>query len=72
MWRELNGTDETSTRRGLTRRVIEGIRRPPKSGETRDRGVGGGYSTEDGEDSKTSPEGRTSASAMQIGVRGTA
>ena len=56
--------NETSTRRGLTRRVIEGIRYPPKSGEMRDRGVGGGHSTDDGEDNRTLPEGRTSASAM--------
>lgn len=64
MCSELSGTDETSTRRGLTRRVIEGIRRSPKTGEMRDRGVGGGHSTDDGEDNRTSPEGRTSASVM--------
>lgn len=43
-----SGTVEISTRRGLTHRVIEGIRHPPESGKTRDRGVGGGHSTDDG------------------------
>jgi hypothetical protein len=70
--KELSGTIETSTHRGLTRRVIEGIRYPPKSGEMWDGGVGGGHSTDDGEDNKTSPEGRTSASVKRVDVRGTA
>ena len=35
MWKELSGTVETSTCRGLTRRVIDGIRCSPKAGETR-------------------------------------
>jgi hypothetical protein len=72
VWKELSGTIETSTHRGLTRRVTEGIRYPPKSREKWDRGVGGGHSTADGEDNKTSPEGRASASAKRIDVRGTA
>ena len=70
--KELSGTNETSPRRGPTRRVTEGIRQPPKSGGMRERGVGGGHSTDDGEDNRTSPEGRTSASAGRTAVRGTA
>lgn len=69
---EPSGTNETSTRRGPTCRVTEGIRQPPKSGGMRDRGVGGGHSTDDGEDNRTSPEGRTSASAARTAARGTA
>jgi hypothetical protein len=61
---ELSGTVETSTRRGLTGRVIEGIRRPPKAREMRDGGVGGGHSTSDGKDNITLPEGRASTSVM--------
>ena len=72
MWKELSETNETSFRRGLTHRVTEGIRQPPKSGGKRERGVGGGNSTDNGEDNRTLPEGRTSASARRFDVRGIA
>jgi hypothetical protein len=64
VWKELSGTDEISTRHGLTNHEIESIRRPPKTGEMRDREVGGDHSTEDDEDNKTSSEGRVSTLTM--------
>jgi hypothetical protein len=70
-WIELSGTDETSVRHGVTCRVIGSIKQPLKTTETRTRGVGGGHSTADGEDNRTSPEGRASASVMLYEGRGT-
>ena len=52
---EPSGTVETSARRGITHRVTDGIRRPPKSGGMRARGVGGGHSSDDGSGQQNRP-----------------
>ena len=72
MQKELSGTMETLLHHVLTERVSDDIRYAPKIEAIWGQGIGGGHSTDDGEDSKTSPEGRTSASAKRIDVRGTA
>lgn len=69
---ELNGTVETSARRGLTHRVTDGIRRSPKSRGMRARGVGGGHSSDDDADNITASERRPPAFAMVFDVGGIA
>jgi hypothetical protein len=63
---------ETLLHHVLTERVSDDIRYAPKIEATWRQGIGGGHSTGDGEDNKTLPEGRTSASVRRIDVRGTA
>lgn len=53
---------EVLPHRRLNHCVSEGIRYAPKTGAKWGQEFGGGHSTDDGEDNKTSPEGRTSAS----------
>jgi hypothetical protein len=63
---------ETLLHHVLTERVSDDIKYALKIEATWRQGIGGGHSTDDGEDNKTSPEGRTSASAKRNDVRGTA
>jgi hypothetical protein len=63
---------ETLPHHALTERGSNDIRYAPKVEAKWGQGIGGGHSTDDGEDNKTSPEGRASASAKRIDVRGTA
>jgi hypothetical protein len=70
--KKLSGTMEALLHHAVTGRVSDGIRYAPKTEATWGQGIGGGHSTGDGEDNKTSSEGRTSASAKRIDVRGTA
>jgi len=72
VWKELSGTMEALPHHDLTERGSDDIRYAPKIEATWEQGIGGGHSTDDGEDNITSPEGRTSASAKRIDARGTA